>query len=133
MRAFPFNRDFIRAFASKAATDPDTGALVADVASLDAIRKTLNNKLSNANREMLNASLQALADSGMKLVFGTPDMVDLKRAGYDTYVGTNNYGKIDVENNVIYLTNPSAETLPMSFSMRPPSTRCWAFTVIPSR
>lgn len=109
------SRDFVRAFASKAATDPDTGALVADIASLDAIRKTLNNKLSNANREMLNASLQALADSGMKLVFGTPEMVDrYEQTNFpDTYVGDADsfYGKIDVENNVVYLTNASAETL----------------------
>lgn len=109
------NREFVRAFASQAATDPDTGALVADVVSLDAIRKTLNNKLSNNHREMLNASLQALADSGMKLVFGTPEMVDrYEQTNYpDTYTGDADsfYGKIDVENNVIYLTNPSAETL----------------------
>lgn len=109
------NREFVRAFASKASVDPDTGAMVADVTMLDAIRKTLNNKLSNANREMLNASLTALADSGLKLVYGTAEMVDrYEQTNYpNTYHGdTDSFlGKIDVENNVIYLTNPSVETL----------------------
>lgn len=109
------NRDFVAAFRSKAGTDPDTGALVADVASLNAIRKTLNNKLSNVHKEMLNAAIQSLGDSGLTVVFGTPEMVDrYEQNNYPhTYQAeTSSFeGKIDVENNVIYLTNPSAETL----------------------
>ena len=109
------SREFVAAFRSKAGTDPDTGALVADVASLNAIRKTLNNKLSNVHREMLNAAIQSLGDSGLTVVFGTPEMVDrYEQNNYPhTYQAeTSSFkGKIDVENNVIYLTNPSAETL----------------------
>ena len=109
------SREFVNAFRQKAGTDPDTGALVADVAALDAIRKTLNNKLPNALREMLNASLASLSDSGIKVIFGTPEMVDrYEQNNYpNTYEGdAGSYlGKIDVENNVIYLTNPAAETL----------------------
>lgn len=109
------SREFVAAFRAKAGTDPDTGALVAGVAALDAIRKTLNNKLSNAHREMLNAAIQSLGDSGLTVVFGTPEMVD--RYEQNNYPSTYQpetgafKGKIDVENNVIYLTNPSAETL----------------------
>ena len=109
------SREFVAAFRSKAGTDPDTGALVAGVEALDAIRKTLNNKLSNAHREMLNAALSSLSDSGLTVVFGTPEMVDrYEQNNYpNTYLGdgSNYLGKIDVENNVIFLTNPSAETL----------------------
>lgn len=109
------SREFVAAFRSKAGTDPDTGALVAGVEALDAIRKTLNNKLSNAHREMLNAALSSLSDSGLTVVFGTPEMVDrYEQNNYpNTYLGDGSsyLGKIDVENNVIFLTNPSAETL----------------------
>lgn len=109
------NRDFVTAFHSQAGTDPDTKALVADVSALNAIRKTLNNKLSNVHREMLNAAIQSLGDSGLTVVFGTPEMVDrYEQNNYPhTYQAeTSSFeGKIDVENNVIYLTNPSAETL----------------------
>jgi hypothetical protein len=108
------NRQFVAALRSKAGVDPDTGALIADISSLDAIRKTLNNKLSNAQREMLNASLASLADSDIRVIFGSPETVDrYEQNNYpDTYQGDGAFhGKIDVENNVIYLTNPSAETL----------------------
>ncbi len=109
------NKEFVAAFASKAGIDPDTRAMIADVSVLDAIRKTLNNKLSNNNRELLNAALTSLANSGLTVVYGTHDMVDrFEQNNYpDSYQGNDAsfYGKFDVNNNVIYLTNPSVETL----------------------
>ena len=109
------SRNFMAAFRSQAQTDEATGAMVADLKALDAIRKTLNNKLSNTQREMLNASLAALSDSDFQVVLGTPESVDRwEQNNYpDSYEANVDsfYGKIDVENRVIYLTNPSAETL----------------------
>ena len=109
------NRNFMAAFRSKALTDEATGAMVADLPALEAIRKTLNNKLPNTQREMLAASLNALSDSDFRVVLGTPESVDRWEANnypdaYEANVDSF-YGKIDVENRVIYLTNPSAETL----------------------
>ena len=107
------SREFVAAFRRLADTDPETSVLVAGIEAVDAIRKSLNNKLSNANREMLNASIQSLKDSGLKVVFGSPDMIErYEMNNYpDSYDGSAYLGKIDVENNVIFLTNPSAETL----------------------
>ena len=109
------SRNFMAAFRSQAQTDGDTGAMVADLKALDAIRKTLNNKLPNTQREMLNASLAALSDSDYQVVLGTPESVDRwEQNNYpDSYEANVDsfYGKIDVENRIIYLTNPSAETL----------------------
>lgn len=107
--------NFMAAFRSKALTDDATGAMVADLQALDAIRKTLNNKLPNTQREMLAASLNTLSDSDFRVVLGTPESVDRWEANnypdaYEANVDSF-YGKIDVENRVIYLTNPSAETL----------------------
>ena len=109
------SRNFMAAFRSQAQTDEATGAMVADLKALDAIRKTLNNKLPNTQREMLNASLDALSDSDYQVVLGTPESVDRwEQNNYpDSYEANVDsfYGKIDVENRIIYLTNPSAETL----------------------
>lgn len=109
------SRNFMAAFRSKALTDEATGAMVADLPALDAIRKTLNNKMPNTQREMLAASLNALSDSDFRVVLGTPESVDRWEANnypdaYEANVDSF-YGKIDVENRVIYLTNPSVETL----------------------
>ena len=70
------SREFVAAFRRFANTDPETGVLVADIEAVDAMRKSLNNKLSNTNREMLNASIQSLMDSGLTVVFGSPDMIE---------------------------------------------------------
>jgi len=108
-------RNFVRAFKEKAKLDTDTGVLVANISALQAIRKTLNNKLNNTDREMLNASIEALSDSDYTVVFGTPEMVNnFERNNFpDSYQNNADsyYGKIDVENRIIYLTNPSTETL----------------------
>lgn len=109
------NRDFVNAFRKKGTLDPDTGAVVANLSALNAIRKTLNNKLSNTHREMLNAALSALEGQDYTVVFGTPEMVshweNIHFPSEQLDNDGNFYGKIDVTNKVIYLTNPSAETL----------------------
>lgn len=109
------NRDFVNAFRKKGTLDPDTGAVVANLSALNAIRQTLNNKLSNTHREMLNAALSALEGQDYTVVFGTPEMVshweNIHFPSEQLDNDGNFYGKIDVSNKVIYLTNPSAETL----------------------
>lgn len=107
--------EFMRTFRERATLQTESGASVADLSVINAIRKTLNNKLSNTQREMLNASLSALEGMDYKVVFGLPSQLQsYEQTNFPNTYRENEqayYGKIDTNNRVIYLANPSVETL----------------------
>lgn len=103
-----------KSYAEKGTVDPDTGVTVVSLAGLGVVAKQISPRLSNTNREMLAATLNSLQGTDFKVVSGTPEQVaHYERNNYpESYNEDDTYlGKIDVENQVIYLTNASGETL----------------------
>lgn len=109
------SKEFVSALRQTGGIDENTGALVVHLDSFNAVRQALGNKVSNLHREMLNAAMNSLKDSDYRLVYGSPETLsrfeqvnspDTWNPAEDAY-----YGKIDLENRVIYLSNPSSETL----------------------
>ncbi len=130
------SKSFVAAFKKHAKLDRDTGAYVTGIAGLHEIRKMLTNKLPNSQREMLNASLDALGNSDYEIVFGTPAMVEhWEKNNYFESFDQNQdsyFGKIDVYNRVIYIVNPSAETLSHELTHAATITKVQAYYSDPS-
>jgi len=109
------SKNFLKVFGENANLDTDSGAQVANITQLASLREKLNKNLSNTHKEMMKAALENLQDSDYRVVYGTADQISLWELNNlpDTFEPNqdNYFGKIDVENRVIFITNPSVETL----------------------